>query len=365
VSPSDTRQTFLDELNRCVDLLTPYLLRKSYTSRFRPGDIRNAATMYVAGGGKRLRPAILLWSCGAVGGDPDRALPAAAAVEIFHTWTLVHDDIIDRDDMRRGGESVHVRFRKRARETYRLGGEDADHYGMSVAILAGDVQHGWNVSMLTELTREQGLPAEVTLALIRELNDRTLNRLIEGELLDLQYTRLPVGEPDSAAVEEMLRKKTGELYRFCAWGGAQIGLGRNLPEDPRVLALSDFALECGVAFQMQDDVLGLIGDPNVTGKPVGNDLREGKRTLVLHEAWLRADDSQRETLQAVVGNPNAGEKQVADATSIVVELGAVEIVRERAMKLIRNALPKLEQLQPSHWRDLLGLWADFMIQRQV
>jgi geranylgeranyl diphosphate synthase type I len=103
----------------------------------------------------------------------------------------------------------------------------------------------------------------------------------------------------------------------------------------------------------------------VTGKPVGNDLREGKRTLVLHEAWLRADDSQRETLQAVVGNPNAGEKQVADATSIVVELGAVEIVRERAMKLIRNALPKLEQLQPSHWRDLLGLWADFMIQRQV
>ncbi|MFH0881904.1 MAG: polyprenyl synthetase family protein [bacterium] len=365
MSPSDTDQTFLNELNRCVDLLTPYLLRDSYTQRFRPSDIQDAATMYVSGGGKRLRPAILLWSCGAVGGDTDLALPAAAAVEIFHTWTLVHDDIIDRDDMRRGGDSVHVRFRKRAQDIFHLKGEDADHYGMSVAILAGDVQHGWNVSMLTELTRKKGVPAEVTLALIRELNDRTLNRLIEGELLDLQYTRLPVGEPDSNAVEEMLRKKTGELYRFCAWGGAQIGLGRNSPEDPRVQALSDFALECGVAFQMQDDVLGLIGDPKVTGKPVGNDLREGKRTLVLHEAWNRADETQRALLRNVVGNASAGEEDVSQATQAVVSLGAVEFVHQQARDLISKALPKLDVLEPSRWRDLLASWADFMIRRQV
>ena len=364
VSSSESDQAFLSELNRCVDLMTPYLLRDSYVQRFRPADIQDAATMYVAGGGKRLRPAIMLWSCGAVGGDPDVALPAAAAVEIFHTWTLVHDDIIDRDEMRRGGESVHVRFRKRSEEKYNLSGEDAEHYGMSVAILAGDVQHGWNVSMLTELTRDKGVPADVTLALIRELNDRTLNRLIEGELLDLQYTRLPAGEPADEAVEEMLRKKTGELYRFCAWGGAQIGLGRNSPDDPRVQALSDFALECGVAFQMQDDVLGLIGDPKVTGKPVGNDLREGKRTLVLREAWKRSDESQRSLLRDVVGNPTASEEQVTRATRLVVDLGAVQVVQERANTLIGKALPKLDVLEPSPWRDLLESWADFMIRRQ-
>jgi len=365
VNNTPATERFISELDLCVQKLTPYLLKEQYVQRFNPLDIQEAATMYVASGGKRLRPAILLWSCGAVGGDPDKALPAAAAVEIFHTWTLVHDDIIDRDDLRRGGESVHVRFRDRSLKEYGLSVEDAEHYGKSVAILAGDVQHGWNVSMLTELTKKHGLPAEVTLQIIRELNDRTLNGLIEGELLDLQYTRLPVGEPSLPEINDMLRKKTGELYRFCAWGGSIIGLGKYEPENPYVQSLSEFALDCGTAFQLQDDILGVVGDSSVTGKPVGNDLREGKRTMILHTAWERANESQRILMAATVGNGDASAEEISVVRNLIQELGAIDHARDVAMKNVHRALPHLDKIPASKWRDLLASWAEFMIERQM
>jgi geranylgeranyl diphosphate synthase type I len=321
--------------------------------------------MYIAGGGKRLRPAILLWSCGAVGGDLENAIPAAAAVEVFHTWTLVHDDIIDRDDRRRGNESVHVRFQRLSKRSYRLLDDEALHYGTSVAILAGDVQHGWNVSLLTELTREKGLPAELTLRLIRELSDKTINGLIEGELLDLQFTRLPAGQPSPDQIVDMLRKKTGELYRFCAWAGALIGLGANVPDHPHVNALASFAEKCGLAFQMQDDILGVIGDPGVTGKPVGNDIREGKRTLVVHHAWERADSEQRQLFSRVLGNADASDEDIDRVTHLLHDLGAVQHVQRLAQDKIQSALPALDSLPSSRYRDLLASWADFIISRNV
>lgn len=356
---------FLKELDRCVQTLTPHLLDDRYSARFQPEEIREAATMYVRSGGKRLRPAILLWSCGVMGGDLETAIPAAAAVEIFHTWTLVHDDIIDRDSLRRGNDTVHSRFQRRGGKGFNLPPDEAKHYGTSVAILAGDVQHGWNVSMLTELTRTKGLPPELTLILIRELNDATINRLIEGELLDMQYTRLPAGQPSAAEIESMLRKKTGELYRFCAWAGGLIGLGKPETEHPAIAALSQFALRCGLAFQMQDDVLSVVGDPAETGKPVGNDLREGKRTLVLHTAWELASEREREIIASVLGNHDADSAELTEANQMMVSLGAVDKVRGRAQQLIGEAMPLLDELPANQYRDLLASWADFMVSRNL
>lgn len=365
MSKQNSQHRFLEELDRCVQTLDPHLLDDRYSQRFQPVEIREAATMYVRSGGKRLRPAILLWSCGAVGGDIETAIPAAAAVEIFHTWTLVHDDIIDRDALRRGNDTVHSRFQRRGGETFNLPPDEAKHYGASVAILAGDVQHGWNVSMLTELTREKGLPAELTLALIREINNQTINGLIEGELLDLQYTRLPAGQPSEAEIESMLRKKTGELYRFCAWAGSLIGLGKPELDHPYVAALSEFALRCGQAFQMQDDILSVIGDPGETGKAVGNDLREGKRTLVLHAAWELANEAEKEQIRSVLGNHEVNEGHLAEVNQLLVSLGAVDKVRKRALEEIESALPLLEKLPESEYRELLGSWGDFMVHRNL
>ncbi|HEB84914.1 MAG TPA: polyprenyl synthetase family protein, partial [Bacteroidetes bacterium] len=284
--------------------------------------------------------------------------------EMFHTWTLVHDDILDHDPLRRGDDTVHERFRRIARERYgEISDAEADHYGLSIAILAGDVQHGWSISLLTELTRERGLPADLTLYLIERLDNEVLNRLLEGELLDVQYALTPLGELTLEAIEDMLWKKTGILYRYCAEAGALIGLGRVEPDHPHVSHLAEFTSRCGIAFQLQDDLLGVIGDPDSLGKPVGSDIREGKRTAVVHYAYEEASPGERELLERTLGRIDASEADVREVIEILTRRGGVERTRQRAGLHIEAALPHLDALPPSRWRDLLRSWADYMIRR--
>ncbi len=357
---------FTEELEICAHDLQEYLIDRRYLDRFKPDSMGEAVTLYVQSGGKRLRPAILLWSCGALGGDVRTALPAAAAVEVFHTWTLVHDDIIDRDLTRRGADTVHERFRRIAKSRYSsVPTLDSVHYGTSVAILAGDAQHGWGISMMTELSRERGVDPAITLHLIEVLDNRVLNLLVEGEILDLQFARVPIERLDIETIEGMLWKKTGVLYRFCAEAGAMIGLGRPEEEHPQVRALAEFSSRCGIAFQLQDDILGVLGDPKRLGKPVGSDIREGKRTTVVRYAYTDATPAERELLGRTLGRSDAGEEEIAEVVEILTRRGGVEKTRRRAQQHIEEALPYLEELPPSRWRDLLRTWGEYMIERSL
>jgi len=358
------RDSFFDELKNCANRVADYLLDVRFLNRFRPDDILDAVTLYVQSGGKRLRPAILLWSAGAIGGDPETALPAASAVEIFHTWTLIHDDILDRDDRRRGSQTVHERFREiAAKRNVDYSDQENSHYGISVAILAGDVQHGWGVTMLTELSERFGVNPEVTLYLIEQLDNYVLNLLVEGELLDIQYTFQSLESLSLDDIENMLWKKTGVLYQFCAQAGGLIGLGRVEPENPQLLALERFASSCGLAFQLQDDLLGVIGDPKMTGKPVGNDIREGKRTALIHYAWQEADPGERDLIQECLGAADVSDERMKSVISILERRGAIEATRNRAQTLVEEALPHLELLPKNHYRDLLQTWGEFMVVR--
>lgn len=363
-----TRQqhdSFLDELKSTADFVVDYLLQSEFLRRFKPDDILDAVTLYVQSGGKRLRPAILMWSAGAMGGDPLSALPAASAVEIFHTWTLIHDDILDRDDRRRGSQTVHEKFHEIARRRNpELSDEENLHYGISVGILAGDVQHGWGVSMLTNLTVEKGIDPAISLHLIEQLDNEVLNLLVEGELLDIQYTYRHLEEVSLENIEEMLWKKTGVLYKFCAGAGGLIGLGELSPADERILALEEFSSQCGLAFQLQDDLLGVIGDPEQTGKPVGNDIREGKRTAVVYYAWQNADPGERMKIDEALGNPRIDDRKLDEVIDILRRRGGIEQTSQRAKKLVEDALPKLDRLPPSRYRDLLRTWGEFMIARE-
>lgn len=361
LSPSD--DFFLELDNRCA-IIKDYILDSRFVSRFHPDEIRWAVTAYVRYGGKRLRPAILMFSAGAVGGDESLAIPAAAAVEIFHTWTLVHDDIIDRDDIRRGQSTVHDYYHRRSLGEgggMRLSEEEAHHYGVSLAILTGDIQHGWGISMMTELI-ERGVDPLVTIRLINELDTVVLNTLVEGEVLDIQYAHRPIESLTSALIEDMLWKKTGALYEFCGRAGAMIGVGG--ANSPYIEDVARFAALCGTAFQLQDDILGIIGNQEVLGKPVGSDLREGKRTLVVHHAYDRADDKERRLLLNTLGNPAALDSDVVRAIDLMRDLGAIDAVAARANELIRMANQYLAKLPDTPYRKLLGSWAEYMVKRQ-
>lgn len=358
-------ELFFQRLEERSRWTNEYLLQEKYLNRFAPADIREAVTSYIRYGGKRLRPAILLFSCGAVGNDEQRALPAAAAVEVFHTWTLVHDDIIDRDGIRRGRDTVHEQFRKLSstRKEFPLSDQNAEHYGVSVAILAGDVQHGWGISMMTELATERGVSQDLVIHLINTLDTFVLNTLVEGELLDVQFSHLPVYAVSEEQVLDMLWRKTGALYQFCAEAGAMIGLDRFDLEHPYVKSLGRFSSLCGIAFQLQDDVLGIIGDEKILGKPVGSDLREGKHTTIISYAYSKANAEEKKLLEHTLGNSQATLDDIQTVTQFLVSSGALDYTIQRAKQYINEALPLLNHLPETEYRQLMEAWAEFLINR--
>jgi len=330
-----------------------------------PAHLQEAVLSYLEAGGKYLRPCLALWCCRALGGSDEQALPAALAVEVFHTWTLVHDDIIDRDKTRRGRPTVHEEFRQKGESQLGLG-EFAAHYGQSIAILAGDVLHGWAVCLLVEAAQQSGEGKEgehLALELIREMEGEVLPRLIGGEVLDIQLSQRPLAEVTEEEILQLISGKTAALFAFSARAGAMLARGRYCPEDVQISALGNFGYHLGVAFQLQDDLLGLIGNEAELGKPVGSDIREGKRTLPLLYAWEKADEQQRGRMGEIVGHVNTTEKEIAEARGIIEDLGGIEYCRSMAKLHLCQAQEGLETIEEGAPKQLLGGLAQMMVER--
>lgn len=339
-----------------------FLDRWAGATAFQPEDIHEAIYSYISRKGKALRPVVLLLSCGAVGGDENQALPAAAAVEVFHTWTLVHDDIIDRDDTRRGRPTVHAQYRAHAADIHHLDPEAAGHYGQAVAILAGDLQQSWAYALLGVLP-ERGVAPEVVLETMQRMANWLTPSLLEGEMLDVQYSLTPFEELSEEQVLNMLTKKTGALLEYSAWCGAKIGLANRADTHGWADKLGRFASLCGTAFQLHDDLLGLTAEEALLGKPVGSDIREGKRTLIVYRALRHSTPAGRRAILSALGNHGADGSMIAEALSAIHSSGAADEVRELANSYISQADAILIELPPSEYRDLLAAWAAFLLAR--
>lgn len=361
----ERKALFERELSKRKDRIHSYLTSREYRQRFSPGHICEAAYSYIDAGGKFLRPTVLLLSCGAVGGDEEKAIPAAAAIEVYHTWTLVHDDLLDKDEKRRGDLTVHEKFRRKAIGELGYNETDAEHYGMSIAVLAGDVQQGWSASLLCELYEKQDLDPAIVSHLINRLKMDVQSTLVDGETLDIQYSRLPIESLDQEMIVEMLWKKTGILYEFAGVAGAMIGLNTCESDHRLVGAISSFTRKCGIAFQLQDDILGIVGDEDLLGKPVGSDLREGKRTTVVYYAFENASQRQKKKLSDTLGNRRATEEEISEATDLLRQLGGIQRTKDLAESYVRDGLAHLDDVPRSRYRDLLSMWAEYMIEREL
>lgn len=350
----------LAERRECV-----YAYLQSAVDRIslRSRHLGEAVASYVRQPGKGLRSCILLLSCSAMEGEEERAIPAAAAVELFHVWTLVHDDIIDRDDLRRGKPTVHAALAKRAQSDLGVTGEAAAHYGLTQALLAGDLQQGWSATLLTDAATQRGVSAHLVLHLIADLFGNVETQLVDGESLDVQFSLEELANVTEAETLDMIQKKTGALYAFAATAGACIGLDAWQPENAYVTALASFGRNCGIAFQLQDDVLGVIGDEAVTGKPVGSDVREGKRTPIVWETLRNATATQRGEILQTLGNRAASEAQVARVSVLLQELGGVAYARSLAQSHIAEAHACLARLPDSPSRNLLHALAGYVLER--
>lgn len=295
-----------------------------------PVELREAALHYPRAGGKRLRPAMALLACEAAGGRRDDALAFAAAVELVHDFSLVHDDIMDRDLVRRGMPTVHAKW------------------GEPVAILAGDAL----LAKAFEAVASGAGSAAARLHALRDLATST-RALCEGQALDMAFE----ARDDVAPGEylHMIAGKTGRLFEVACRGGAYYADGG----DAVVAPLEAFGKAFGQAFQVHDDLLDLAPAAR-TGKPFGSDLRAGKKTLIVLEARRRG---LPEEVARVLGRRDAAEADVKAAADALARSGAVRAAEEVVEKATERATAALGKLPPSPARETLREMASWAATR--
>ncbi len=347
-------------LKVCAKKVEDYMSKKDLTY-IKPDELYEGTVSYFNRGGKRLRPAIICLCAGALGGRDaeERALGIACGTELYHTYTLVHDDIIDNDSTRRGGETVHVAVQNKF---LALGynKESCAEYGRDVAILSGDIMHSVAIKLMCEAVKD-GTDAKTVLKIIEMLEGEYGAEVVCGETVD---TRMGIFGGDDDIIS-IMRRKTGKLFAFSAAAGALIGLDSSDCEDSRVRALADFAELCGIAFQLQDDILGVLSDEKTLGKPIGSDIREGKKTVILTEAYKRAGDADKKTLDRIVGKSDATTEETEAVKKIFADTGAIDFAGNMAREYIEKAKRCLDIIPKSVWRDILLEWSDYMSDRKL
>jgi len=296
------------------------------------------------GGGKRIRPAVLLMAARMAGntGDPstgsgssraqsrdERAVSYASVIEFIHTATLVHDDIIDEADLRRGREAVHTR------------------YGNHITVLFGDFLYLKSMSLAL---------SHDALDIVRLLCDVTL-RIVEGEIYQLTKT----GAVDLSEEEhfDIVRRKTALLFAGSAKIGGMLGSATREQQE----ALWDYGLNIGMAFQVVDDLLDFTGERDTLGKPVGGDLREGKMTLPVIHLYAHGDDRARALLQRVVKSRSVSADEWREITSLLTQARSLDYAQRAAAGFVDRAKKALQAFPPSDERDALLYLPDYVIAR--
>ncbi len=293
-----------------------------------PKELYVAGRHLVDAGGKRLRPSMLLLAAEAVGGDPEVVVPAAVSIELVHNFTLIHDDIMDNAETRRGRPAVHVKW---------------DEAG---AILAGDTLYSKAFEILTasEAKPEDMVASVAMLA-------RTCAAICEGQWLDMEFERRD--QVTESEYLEMIEKKTGVLYGAAAWMGARLsGAPAHQAE-----GLDRFGRLVGMAFQIQDDVLDLTAPAEVLGKPRGGDLAEGKKTLIMIHAMATGAEIE------IFGKRNATGQEIEAALKTLRASGSIDYARKKAVNLVSEGKEALAVLPDSDAKSLLLELADYMISR--
>jgi len=280
-------------------------------------------------GGKRIRPAVLLMAARMAGYTGERAVLYASVIEFIHTATLVHDDIIDEAELRRGREAVHTRW------------------GNHLTVLFGDFLYLKSMSLA--LTQD-------SLEIIRLLCDVTL-RIVEGEIY--QLTKNGVVDLSEEEHFDIVRRKTAFLFAGSAKIGGMLGPTTREQQD----ALWDYGVNIGMAFQIVDDLLDFTGDEDALGKPVGGDLREGKMTLPMIHLFSRGDARAQALIRKVVDARNVTLDEWREITALLGQARSIDYAQRAAAEFVERAKKALYAFPPSAARDALLFLPDYVMSR--
>jgi geranylgeranyl diphosphate synthase type I len=327
------------ELESYASTVNEFILR---SLEGKPKELYQASSHLIRTGGKRLRPFMVIKSCEMLGGTVKRALPAAAAVELVHNFTLVHDDIMDNDEMRHGTTTVHR------------------YYGMPLAILAGDILFSKSFQIITFNGRKAGIPDSDITNMVAQLS-RACTEICEGQATDIGYASSSK-LPSVQQYIDMIGKKTAALFEVsCALGA--LSAPDHTSRD--IQNLSSFGRNIGIAFQLVDDLIGVVGDPKLTGKAAGNDIREGKKTYPILLALKNAKGEDKDRILRVFGSKSASSTDIKEAVRVISDIGIEQDVRDAARKHMYDALKSIEGYSDSDAKRSLQFSADFVVGRSL
>ena len=317
---ADVRALAADDMQR-VDALIRHRLSSDVVL------INQIADHIIAGGGKRLRPMLHVLAAGAAGYGGDQHIKLAAVIEFIHTSTLLHDDVVDESDLRRGRKTANALW------------------GNAASVLVGDFLYSRSFQLMVELD---------DMRVMRILADTT-NTIAEGEVL--QLLNIGNADVDEAAYLAVIERKTAVLFAAATELGGVLG---GLPEE-QIAALRRYGMELGYAFQIADDLLDYVSDADTLGKNIGDDLAEGKPTLPLIYAMQKADPEQVQSLRHAI--EHGGLDSLERIIAAIRDSGALDRTHERAVQHAKAAREALETLPPSTYRDALAALADYSVQR--
>ncbi|HZY10110.1 MAG TPA: polyprenyl synthetase family protein [Bacteroidota bacterium] len=304
----------------------------SFLETRKPASVYDPIRYVVSVGGKRVRSILLLLSCEAVGGSVQSALPAAVAIELFHNFTLVHDDVMDNARLRRGKPTVHAKW------------------DSNVAILAGDELIALAYQSLLQ-TRSRYCDR-----IFNAFTDAFI-QVCEGQGLDKEYEVRDRVDLDDYLC--MIKKKTGRVIAAAAEIGALIGEG----SERQITALRRFGEYLGRAFQVQDDILDIAGDREELGKEIGGDLKEGKKTYLLLKGIERTEGSDRRLLQSIVRRKKITHRQISQVREIYIRAGVIDEAEKEVARSTRRAQRFLASIKNGRARDILHWLSQQLLER--
>jgi geranylgeranyl diphosphate synthase type I len=321
------------ELKKRADFFDKEL--EKFLKNGEPETLYDASRHLPLAGGKRLRPSLSMISCEAVNGDIRNIMPLTIALELVHNFTLVHDDIMDQSKLRRNMPSVHIK------------------YGMPTAILAGDLLFAKAFESMHNFAGDLSAFKNVEFGLID-----CIREICEGQQLDMEFEKRKIVSENEYI--NMILKKTAVFFMYAAEAGAILGGGSR----EQTCALNEYGKDLGLAFQIHDDYLDMSSDKKTLGKDIGNDIRNGKKTLIAVHSLNTADDDGKKLLTTIFGNKKATDAEVKQVYELFKKTKSIEYAKNTAIKYCEKAKKALDALPDSDSKKLLLELADYSIKRK-
>lgn len=354
-NPQIILESYKKQINKSLEsFFNGEMLANRHKDIFFRNSLKNLKHYHLRSASKRIRAILVILGYTLFRKKATRQiLEIARSVELIHSSLLIHDDIIDNDKLRRGGPSAHYFFEKLHRKNYIFG--EAKHFGISMGILSGDVGFAEAYRIIIESHFPENLKTKV----LTRFNQMYFDTCY-GEMMDVVHDyQKKVSFKD---ILEVYRYKTAKYTIECPLQIGAILAGQN---QKQLNLLSKFAIPLGVAFQIQDDVLGMFGDEKTIGKPVTSDLEEGKKTLLMVYALARANKKQRQLLMKYFGHKNIKISDLNKVRQTITETGALKYCHDYAKILVSRSKKALVRLKKANRNTLflLNYLADYIIKR--